>query len=143
MPIDRDPDYQGPLGVPNTPQLWREVRALILTSPHFRGACREIDGDDLLQEIMLSVFKKQHGASAFDRRKASLGRYVRMVTYSVTANQVDKVWRRKRRETHAIGEAWTVDKLVKVEVCEDMSGLRSAIRKAERRTGKRVLARGE
>ena len=104
MPIPRDPEYTGSPGLPSG--FWGEVVALVLTSRHYRGACNELDPDDLLQEILIGVLVRQRGRGAFDRRRASLSSYVHLVTYSVTANQLDKHWRRNRRDAMAQRQEW-------------------------------------
>lgn len=123
MPIPRDPLYAGPLGLPasevmedgtkyhpdHVPDaLWHEVRCIALSSPHLNGACNELEREDLVQEIMLSIYRRQWLRGCFDRRRASLGRYVYLVTSSVTANQLDKLWRQQKRETVARSQEWAI-----------------------------------
>jgi hypothetical protein len=107
MPIARDPNYEGPSGIPD--EVWQadEIRRIVLKCPYYQAACNDLDGEDMMQEIQAGIHSRDRspGGSPFDRRRASLGRYVNLVARSVIANLIDAETRRNRRRRAALEEA--------------------------------------
>jgi RNA polymerase sigma factor (sigma-70 family) len=77
-----------------------------ITLKHFRGS--GIDPEDLVQEVMVAILKRNTTKSAFDPSLSAFGHYVYMVAHNVLANALEKQ-RRYNREVMMVEPLEMVD----------------------------------
>lgn len=75
-----------PVGI-DLSRLHGDVRRLVIAGFAGSALARGIDPEDLVQEVMFAIHRRNHyAASAFDPRKASMGRYVHLIGRAMLIN---------------------------------------------------------
>ncbi|MEQ1568815.1 MAG: hypothetical protein ABMA64_24470, partial [Myxococcota bacterium] len=70
---------------------WRDVLALARSHPQYRECLRlGWDREDLDQEIVTRIAAKQDGASAYDRERAGVGKYLWTATRSIVLHLLEQ-----------------------------------------------------